>query len=205
MTQDPNGASPLFYRLRLLQRTLPLSAALFGIGYEIVEHRLLTDTRLTPIAFFEILFFSVIGPLLIFLLLTWLLARVAERDAAEARLSVLYEVSHQSAAARSLSELQELALSIPERVGLSDASSVLVVQEGPGKPWLLAGTRGFGREDIAALQAELASKQDQAICVMNQADATYVRFDCPLLRRLATQTARAPQLAFSLSLSREPA
>jgi hypothetical protein len=67
--------------------------------YELIEHGTAANIGLTPIAVVEILFFSVIGPILIFLLLKWLLARVAERDAAESRLALLYEVSRQSAAA----------------------------------------------------------------------------------------------------------
>ncbi len=205
MAEVPGQASSLFNRLRLLRRVLPPVTFLAGIAYEIVEHGLLNQ-HVPPAAFVgELIFYAMVGPLLIFVALTWLMRRVAERDVAETRLKVLYDVSRQSGAARSLDELQQIALSVPQRAGLPSAATALIIRDGPGRPWLLAGTRGFSEGDVTCIQAGLARRQDQPDCVTPSDSERHLQADCPLLRALIADVAEPRRLAFCISLSHEAA
>ncbi len=155
------------------------------------------------LAFGEILLYVVVGPLLIYLSLTWLLHRVTERDAAEARLAALYDLSRDGAAARSLAELYEIALSIPERAGLAGARCFLVTQDAPGRSWLLAGARALGDEDKAAAQAVIAA-WDQPDCPLRRGDASRAVLNCPALVQVSSRLSRPPEQVLGLALSREP-
>ena len=197
-------ASSLYYRLRVLRLVLPLASCLVGLGYEIVEHEVLTHHALSPAGLIEIVFFTIAGPLLIFFLLTWLLNRVAERDAAEARLAALYHVGRECAVAPGIDELQEIALSLPERARLAGALSVLLVQEAPEGHWLLAGVRGFSAADKVAIETALASMQTRSDCLLPHPDSPTLKPDCPLLAGLRVPDAQGPELMLGLSLSREP-
>jgi signal transduction histidine kinase len=87
MAGSSSGYSSLYNRLLMTRRVVPLLASLSVIAFEILEHGnpfRLPDWTVSA----EILIFGVIGPGLTFLVFTWLIHRVAERDAAESRLAV---------------------------------------------------------------------------------------------------------------------
>jgi hypothetical protein len=153
MADSSGPRSSLFYRLRLLKRVFPLVASVPILIYETFEHGILTRPIAWEPFIIEILVYGVVVPVLIFLMLSWLLRRVRERDEAEARLYALYEISRASASASGLEGLYDLALTLPERgLGLAGASASLIVQDAPGGPWLLARTRGLSVQEIAALE-----------------------------------------------------
>jgi signal transduction histidine kinase len=129
--------------------------------------------------------------------------RVRERDEAEARLTAICEVSRQSASVEAVEELQEIALAVPSKVGLTRAAASLVVQESPRGPWRLAGTAGLQTPEIEALRATVTDILTQGGCNACREASLARNPDCPLLHTLRGQLLQEPRFAFCLSLSRE--
>jgi nitrate/nitrite-specific signal transduction histidine kinase len=205
MADPPGPRSVLYHRLRLLQRVFPLVASIPIVLYELLEHAILTRPIALQPFLLDVLLYGVISPTLMLVLLTWLLRRLAERDEAEARLSALYEVSRQSTSASDVEELEELALILPEKAGLVGAHTLLLVQDAPGGPLLLAGTRGFGAPEVGSLKAGLAGGELQPGCAQCQQGAATWQEDCRLLGTIRGGAAEAPGAALCLMLSRDPA
>lgn len=88
MPDSSRAYSSLYYRLFAARCCIPLVASLGAIIFEIVEQGSPFPVG-RPLQVIELLTFAVVGPGLIFLALTWLLARVAERDRAESQLALV--------------------------------------------------------------------------------------------------------------------
>ena len=203
MTQSSTSGGSLYGRLRLLRRVLPLLASLTVLVYETIEHGVLATPIAEEALVAELFIYGLGGPTIAFLVLTWILRRLRERDEAEARLAALYEVSSQSAAAKGLEELQELALTIPQQLGFVDGRASLVVQDGPDRPWLLADAVGLNAAEISALQIGLASGELQPECDRSLHIESSLSPSCPLLKTIAPHSPDPPTAALCLALSRE--
>jgi len=169
----------------------------------VVAHQGLARARFPSLPFqhvlWQVLLYGALGPVLVWLILTWLTRRVRERDRAQAHLRCLYDVSRQAVTATEMEVLVEVALHMPGQI-LSSVATGLILRELPDGPWTLAGTYGLEEEERAALEAHLAAAGGDLRCGRCTAFAASVQQDCPL-RSLLPYADMGPAAASVVCLS----
>lgn len=193
--------SPLYQRILILRRVLPVVALFLVFVHQLLEHTWLRWLPWPAHFLSQMLFYGAIGPALAWFTLTWIGRRVHERDEAETQLRSLYEVSRQAAAAVEMETLVEIALRMPEQVLLPLGTS-LVVRDRSDAPWRLAGTHGLQPARRATLEAQLIASA-QLRCGECRALAATVRERCPMLASFSTSSSEEAGAVICLPLSTE--
>lgn len=178
--KNSQGSFDSIYRIvRLLRYILPITAFLFVVAHQSVTHNWLRSPQLSSHLLWQVLPYATIGPVVVWLALTWFVRWARERDEAEAHLHCLYKISQQAATATEMEAIVDIALHIPEEI-LSPVATSLILREYPDGAWSLAGTYGLQAKEEEMLAARLTIAGSDLYCGRCAALSATARQDCPL-------------------------
>lgn len=145
-------ANGLYGRVSLLRWILPVAIFISVVSYETAKHGLgvahpAEDESFGLYYVVDVIFFGGLGPIVVFLALTWIVQRVVEREQAEQRLADVYrdltryteqlgllnEISQSLASKVDLEGILDLVVRIPEQLVDAKGASVFLLDETTGK------------------------------------------------------------------------
>jgi signal transduction histidine kinase len=173
-----------------------------SLAYEVIENDWPTALENLTHHFPDALFYAVLGPVVLWLVFTWLMRRVSERDKAIADLIRLRYFTEEIATVSDMASLIDIALCMPEQL-LGPVSSNVILRDPVGGPWRLTGTHNLSTSERAALEATLLD--ESALRQYSEYDTTNAAdLHCyPLLSRLNNGHAVRHRSVTYLSLSKD--
>lgn len=178
--KNSQGSFDSIYRIvRLLRYILPITAFLFVVAHQSITHDWLRSPQLSAHFLWQVLPYGTIGPVVVWLALTWFVRWARERDEAEAHLHCLYKISQQAATATEIEAIVDIALHMPEEI-ISPVATSLILREHPDGDWSLAGTYGLQAKEEEMLAARLTIAGSDLYCGRCAALSATVRQNCPL-------------------------
>jgi len=174
------GSFDSIYRIvRLLRYILPIAAFLFVVAHQSITHNWLRSPQLSAHFLWQVLPYGTIGPVVVWLALTWFVRWARERDEAEAHLHCLYKISQQAATATEMEAIVDIALHMPEEI-VSPVATSLILREHPDGDWSLAGTYRLQAKEEEMLAARLTIAGSDLYCGRCSALSATARQNCPL-------------------------
>jgi signal transduction histidine kinase len=196
----------LYRSARLLRYVLPLAAFLFVVVHQSITHAWFRLPGWSPHLFWQVLPYSTIGPIVVWLALTWFARWVRERDEAETHLRCLNDISRQAATATEMEAIVDIALRMPEEI-VSPVATSLVLREHPDGAWSLAGTYGLQEKEEKLLAARLTKDGSDLHCGRCTDLSATTRQNCPMqipLPQPDTALANISVICLPLSTERPP-
>jgi signal transduction histidine kinase len=207
VTKDSQDSIDTLYRsARLLRYFLPLAAFLFVVVHQSITHAWFRSPGWSPQLFWQVLPYSIIGPIVVWFALTWFARWVRERDEAETHLRCLNDISRRAATATEIEAIVDIALHMPDEI-VSPIATSLVLREHPGGAWSLAGTYGLQRKEAEMLAARLARDGSDLYCGHCTDLSATARQNCPLqipLPKVDMAPAITSVICLPLSTERPP-
>jgi hypothetical protein len=179
MKNSKESVGSLHRSVRLLRFILPATALLFVLVHQSLTHGWLRSPQLSPHLLWQVLPYATIGPILIWLALTWFTRWAREWDEAEAHLHCLHDISRQAATATGTEAIIDIALKMPSQL-VSPVATSLILREQPDGPWSLAGTHGLKEKEQEMLAARLTIAGSGLYCGQCNALSATARQNCPL-------------------------
>lgn len=179
MKNSNQSAGSLYRSVRLLRYILPITAFLFVLVHQSLTHGWPGSPQLSSHLLWQVLPYGTIGPVLVWLALTWFARWARERDEAEAHLRCLYDTSRQAATATETEAIVDIALQMPRQL-ISPAATSLILREQPDGPWSLAGSHGLKEKEQEMLAARLTIAGSDLYCGQCRALSATARQNCPL-------------------------
>lgn len=179
MRNSQNSVGSLYRSIRLLRYILPITAFLLVVVHQSLTFAWLRPTPPFPYFLSQVLLYGTVGPILVWLALTWFLRWAREREEAEVHLHCLNQISRQAATATEMEALADIALKMPEEI-ISPVASSLILREHPEGPWTLAGTHGLQGKEREILGARLVIAGSDLYCGQCAALSATAHQNCPL-------------------------
>ena len=179
MKSSPDSSNSLYRIVRLLRFVLPITAFLFVVVHQSITHDLLRSRQLSAHFLWQVLPYATIGPVVVWLALTWFVRWARERDEAEAHLHCLHKISQQAATATEMEEIVDIALHMPEEI-IRPAATSLILRANPDGAWSLAGTYGLQKSEVDMLTARLSMEGSDLYCGQCTTLSATVHQDCPM-------------------------
>ena len=179
MRNPQNSVGSLYRSIRLLRYILPITAFLLVVVHQSLTFAWLRPTPPFPYFLAQVLLYGTVGPILVWLALTWFLRWAREREEAEVHLHCLNQISRQAATATEMEALADIALKMPEEI-ISPVASSLILREHPEGPWTLAGTHGLQGKEKEMLGARLVIAGSDLYCGQCAALSATAHQNCPL-------------------------
>ncbi len=205
--KNSQGSFDSLYRIvRLLRYILPITAFLFVVVHQSVTHDWLRSPQWSAHFLWQVLPYGTIGPVVVWLALTWFVRWARERDEAEAHLHCLYKISQQAATATEMEAIVDIALHMPEEI-ISPVATSLILREHPDGAWSLAGTYGLQKIEKEMLAARLTISGSDLYCGQCTALSATARQNCPLqipLPQADMTPSVTPVICLPLSTERPP-
>ncbi|GAB4542027.1 MAG: hypothetical protein Kow0063_33510 [Anaerolineae bacterium] len=178
--KDPIQPTGSLYRsIRLLRHILPITAFLFVLVHQSLTYEWLHSPQWPAYLLWQVLPYATIGPIVVWLALSWFLRWASERDEAEAHLRCLHDISRQAASAADLEAIVDIALQMPRQL-ISPAATSLIWRDQPDGSWSLAGSHGLKEIEREMLMARLTIAGSDLYCGQCQALSATARQNCPL-------------------------
>ena len=179
MKRLQDSTESVYRSVRLLRTILPITAFLFVFIHQTISHDWFRAPGWSSYLFWQALPYATIGPIIVWLALTWFARWARQRDEVETHLRCLNDVSRQAAAATDVETLVNIALEMPEQI-IRPVATSLILHEHPESPWTLAGTHGLQAKEEEMLAARLTIAGSDLYCGQCTALSATSRQNCPL-------------------------